>query len=270
LRGDSDFTQTHKLDAWDEQGDVRFIFGIDAMPNLIDIAETLGKTRWKRLTRPAKHEVQTQPRAKPENVKERIVQERGFENIRLKSEDVAEFAYSPVKCRKTYRLVVVRKNLSVERGEQRLFDDVRYFFCITNDRHTPADQIVFGANDRCHQENLIEQLKNGVKALRMPVDNLVSNHAYMVMAALAWTLKAWFALSLPETGRRREQHRVQKHQVLRMEFKCFANHFIRLPCQVIRSGRRLIYRLLSWNPWQEVFLRAVDAFCGGQRYAMRC
>jgi len=60
---------------------------------------------------------------------------------------------------------------------------------------------VFWANDRCNQENLIEQLKNGVRAMQMPVDNLLSNWAYMVMASLAWTLMAWFALSLPETGR---------------------------------------------------------------------
>ena len=32
---------------------------------------------------------------------------------------------------------------------------LRYFFYITNDRTTPADQIVFQANDRCDQENLI-------------------------------------------------------------------------------------------------------------------
>ena len=82
-----------------------------------------------------------------------------------------------------------------------LFDDIRYFFYITNDRTTPADEIVFLANDRCNQENLIEQLKNGVQALRMPVDNLVSNWAYMVMAVVAWTLKAGLRCCLPEGGR---------------------------------------------------------------------
>ncbi len=270
FRGDSDFTQTSELDHWDEAGDIRFIFGIDAMANLIDIAENLGKTRWKRLKRPAKYQVKTAPRAKPENVKEQIVFERAFENIRLQSEDVAEFDYSPVKCKKTYRIVVVRKNLSKEKGEWVLRDDVRYFFYITNDQFSPADTIVFEANDRCNQENLIEQLKNGVKALRMPVDNLVSNHAYMVMASLAWTLKAWFALSLPETGRWGKKYRVQKHQVLRMEFKRFVNGFIRVPCQIIRSGRKIIYRLLSWNPWQEVLLRGIEALRRRQFRPMRC
>ena len=47
------------------------------------------------------------------------------------------------------------------------------------------------------QENLIEQLKNGVQAMRNPLDNLHSNWAYMVMCSLAWTLKAWMGLCLP-------------------------------------------------------------------------
>ena len=270
FRGDTDFTQTSELDRWDDAGDIRFIFGIDAMANLKQIAENLGKTRWKRLERPAKYEVKTEQRLKRDNVKEQIVIKREFENIRLKSEDVAEFSYRPTKCRKTYRIVVVRKNLSKEKGEEVLFDDVRYFFYLTNDRLSPAGKIVFEANDRCNQENLIEQLKNGVKAMRMPVDNLTSNHAYMVMASLAWTMKAWFALSLPEVGRWGEKHRTQKQQVLRMEFKGFVNSFVRVPCQIIRSGRKIIYRLLSWNRWQEVLLRGFDVLKRGQYQPMRC
>jgi hypothetical protein len=259
LRGDNDFSQTGELDRWDADPRVRFIFGIDAMPNLVDKAENLPENAWKPLDRPAKYTVKTEPRTKPENVKERIVRERGFENIKLKSEQVAEFEYQPGKCKKSYRIVVVRKNLSVEKGERVLFDDVRYFFYITNDRVLPCEEIVFLANDRCNQENLIEQLKNGVRAFEIPVDNLVSNWAYMVMASLAWGLKAWFALRLPETGRWAEKHREQKRSVLKMEFKGFLNAFLRLPCQIVRTGRRIVYRLLSWNPWLEVFLRGVDA-----------
>ena len=269
-RGDTDFTQTSDLDRWDEAGDIRFIFGIDAMANLKTIAENLGKTRWNRLERPAKHEVKTEPRLRPDNVKEQIVVAREFANIRLKSEDVAEFDYAPTKCKRAYRIVVIRKNLSKDKGEKVLFDDVRYFFYITNDRLSSADKIVFEANDRCNQENLIAQLKNGVKAMRMPVDNLISNHAYMVMASLGWTMKAWFALSLPEAGRWSEKHRAQKQQVLRMGFKRFTNSFMRVPCQIIRSGRKIIYRLLSWNPWQEVLLRGLDVLKRGLYQPMRC
>jgi len=221
---------------------------------------------WKRLQRPAKYEVQTEERSRPENIKERVVVERGFRNLRLKSEEVAEFDYQPGACGRSYRVVVVRKNLSVEAGEQVLFDDLRYFFYLTNDDDTPAAELVLLANDRCNQENLIEQLKNGVHALRMPVGTLVSNGAYMVMASLAWTLKAWFALLLPETGRWGAQYRAEKQQVLRMEFRTFQQAFIAMPCQIVRAGRRIVYRLLAWNPWQRVFLRGVEAL----RLPLRC
>jgi len=257
LRGDTDFTQTSELDRWDADG-VEFIFGIDAMPNLVEHAENLPKSAWKPLDRPTKYKVKTHKRRRPENIKEQIVHQREFENIRLAGEDVAEFSYRPGQCKKLYRLVVVRKNLSVEKGEQVLFDDVRYFFYIMNDYGTPVEEIVFLANDRCNQEKLIEQLKNGAKALEVPVDNLLSNWAYMVMASLAWTLKAWFALSLPETGRWKDKHKAEKQSVLKMEFKRFCNAFMHVPCQIVRQAGRIVYRLLAWNPWQHVFLRAVD------------
>ena len=63
-----------------------------------------------------------------------------------------------------------------------------------------AAEVVFFANDRCDQENVIEQLKNGVNALRMPSDDLLSNWAYMVIAALAWNLKSWYGLLVPDPG----------------------------------------------------------------------
>lgn len=256
FRGDTDFSQTQHLDGWNAQG-VRFVFGIDARPNLVDAADALPKRVWERLQRPAKYEIATEVRRRPENVKDIKVIEREFENIRLRSEDVAEFAYSPTACTKTYRIVVVRKNLSIEKGAQCLFDDIRYFFYITNDPKTPAPEIVLEANARCNQENLIAQLQ-GVHATRMPVDTLLSNWAYMVMASLAWTLKAWFALLLPERGRWREKYRQEKQEVLRMEFRTFLNAFMRVPAQVVRTGRRIVFRLLAWNRWQHVFLRGAE------------
>ena len=74
-------------------------------------------------------------------------------------------------------MVVVRKNLSVEKGERLLFDDVRYYFYITNEWVPEREEIVFKANDRCNQENLLAQLGSGARALRAPVDNLISNWA---------------------------------------------------------------------------------------------
>lgn len=136
-----------------------------------------------------------------------------------------------------------------------------YFIYITNRRKAPIAEIVFSANDRCHQENLHSQLKTGVRSLRAPLDTLLSNWAYMVITALAWNLKAWWALLLPaEPGRWAAKRREEQRTVLRMEFKSFVNAFMRmrLPCQIVRTGRRIVYRMLAWNPWQHVFFRWLD------------
>jgi len=260
LRGDSDFSQTAHLDRWSDDPRVYFVFGYDATPKMKACAEHLPARAWRPLSRPLRYQVQTEPRRRPENIKEAIVVAREFDNIRLRCEEVAEFNYRPTACRKEYRMIVVRKNLSVEKGERVLFDRVRYFFYLTNDWVAEPEEIVWSANDRCHQENVLAQLHNGVRALKAPVDNLESNWAYMVMTALAWNLKAWWALLLPERpGRWQQRHREEKQWLLGLEFKTFVNAFIHLPCQIIRTGRKLVYRLLSWSPYQRVFFRLVTA-----------
>jgi len=258
LRGDTDFTQTKQLDAWDAEG-VTFLFGIDAMPNLKAIAEDRPASDWSELRRPPRYAAKGKSRARPERVRDRIVRERGFETLTRIREDVAVVAYRPTACQESYRLVIVRQTIQVEKGQTRLFDEIRYRFYLTNDRKETGRDLVFKANGRCDQENLIAQLKGGAHALRAAVDNLVSNWAYMVMTALAWNLKAWFALSVPEHPRHKEVHREQKRGLLRMEFKRFVNTIILMPCQIVRGGRRVLYRLLSWNEWQGVFLRVVHA-----------
>ena len=262
MRGDTDFTQTKHLDRWDDAEDVRFIFGFDAHPKLVALAQDLAEDAYSYLERRPKYQIKTVPRQQPERVKAGIVQARGYETIHTMEEWVAEFDYRPVACKKSYRLIVVRKRLEVEKGQLVLLERYRYFFYITNDRTTPADEIVFLANGRCNQENLIAQLKGGVKALTTPVDNLVSNWAYMVMASLAWSLKAWSALLVPVTPRHADKHKAEKRTLLRMEFATYCAAFIQMPCQIVRGGRRLIYRFLSWNPWQAVFLRLVERLHG--------
>ena len=187
-----------------------------------------------------------------------MVEAREFEDIRLVKEHVAEFPYRPVACKKTYRVVVVWKDLDVYRGQQKLFDTERCFFTITNDTQRSVEAIVFEANARCNQENLLAQLKSDVRSLTAPVDNLLSNWAYMVMGSLAWSLKAWSALWLPEDGRWQERHREEKRKLLRMDFRTFRRAIIEVPAQILATGRKIACRLLSWNPWQHVFFRLVD------------
>ena len=249
LRGDTDFSLTVNFDRWTEGG-VNFVFGYDACKNLVERADSLPNSEWRPLVRP-KRAVKTRERETRENVKERIVRENGYENIRLRSEDVAEFAYRPAKCRKTYRMIVVRKNLTRERGEIALLDEIRYFFYVTNDSRMTPEEVVGHANARCDQENLIEQLKSGVNALRVPVYDLVSNWAYMAIASLAWTLKAWMGLVQPREA--------DRDDLLRMEFKRFLNCVMRIPCQVVRTARRVLVRILGYTGRVRLLFETVAA-----------
>ncbi len=243
IRGDTDFTHTEQLDRWHDAGR-KFILGMDAHPKVVMLAEALEKQAWRPLERLAKYEILTEPRPKAFRYKEQVVVERQFKNNKLVGEDWAELDYQPLKCGRKYRLIILRKNLSVQKGEKVLFDEVRYFFYITN-RKDKAEKIIALANGRCDQENVIEQLKNGVNAMRMPVNDLVSNWAYMVMASLAWNLKAWYGLLVPNRERGLE--------LVRMEFRRFLNAVILLPCQVVRTARRVIYRILGYNSWLKDF-----------------
>jgi hypothetical protein len=273
LRGDTDFSQTAHLDRWHEQGDVTFVFGYDCHPSLHLAADDLPDSAWKPLARPPKYRVQTKPRTKPPRVKQQLVEERGFKDLRLVDEWVAEFDYRPHACRHTYRMVVVRKNLAVSEPRQgRFFEDYRYFFYITNQTEPTAEAIVFTANDRCDQENLLAQL-NACRALHAPVNDLVANGAYMLMTSLAWNLKAWLALWLPaEPGRWQARHQQQKQSLLTCEFRTFVNRLVRVPCQVLKTGRQLGLRLMAWNDWQPVFFRLAEALTPPRRIAhpLRC
>jgi hypothetical protein len=258
LRGDTDFTMSRHLDRWDDDG-IRFVLGYDANPTFVDRAENVHPNDYEELVREAAR-VFSSTRAKKPRIKEEIVKERGYLNKRLVSEDTAEFDHMPSKAKKPYRIVVLRKYIVEERGQLTLSEDFRYFFYVTNDRTLTQADVIAESNARCNQENLIEQLKNGVRALHAPANTLNANWAYMVIASLAWTLKAWTGLLLPVSPRRHEAHDAQRKAIVRMDFRSFVQRFIMIPAQIIRSGRRTIYRLLAWRPDLPIFFRLLDAF----------
>ena len=240
LRGDTDFSLTRHFDRWAERVD--FIFGMDASPTLRTCAEALDEACWQRLERGPKYETLTDRTRErfQNNERERIVRERKYVNLELNYEDVAEFSYQPGKCGRPYRVVALRKNISKLKGEQVLFDEIRYFFYITTRTDLSAADVVRCAHERCDQENVIEQLKNGIKALRVPLYDLVSNWAYMVMATLAWNIKSWFAMMM--------HLKRDRIAYIRMEFRRFLHSIILIPCRVVRRARSITIRLLGYQP----------------------
>jgi Transposase DDE domain group 1 len=240
VRGDTDFALTAHFDKWAERVD--FVLGTDNIAALRTRAEALPATAWKRLHRPAAYQTKTGTRrARRHNRKQQVIAERGYLNLRLDHEDVAEFTYRPGKCRRSYRVVVVCKNISRMKGEQALIDEIRYFFYFTTypaESH-PAARIVELANQRCDQENILGQLKSGINALHAPVDDLHSNWAYMLIAAQAWNIKSWHAMMM---------HRQDdRHAFIRMEFKRFLDTVIRIPATVAARARGIVVRLATYT-----------------------
>lgn len=130
---------------------------------------------------------------------------------------------------------------------------------MTNDRNLSTRDVIREANNRCGQENLLDELKNGIRALHAPVNTLDANWAYMVIASLAWSIKAWFALLLPVSPRWRERHEADRVRVLRMDFRTFLQRLILIPVQILHTGRRLVFRLLAWRPDLPILFRLLDA-----------
>jgi hypothetical protein len=243
LRGDTDFALTKHFDRWAEQVD--FLFGTDNIDALRKQAEVLEETRWEPLERDAKYETLTTRHRFQENEKARIVKEREFVSLKLGFEDVSEFWYRPGKCRRAYRVIALRKNISKTKGDLVLLPEIRFFFYITTRTDLTPAEVVACANERCDQENVIEQLKNGVNALCVPMYDLVSNWAYMVVATLAWNIKSWFAMMM--------HLKADRLTYIRMEFRRFSNSIILIPARVIRRARSIIIRLIGYQPTLDRF-----------------
>jgi hypothetical protein len=239
VRGDTDFSLTEHLDRWAARVD--FVFGMDNNAALRRAAEALDESAWTRLHRPPAYQPRTgQRRARRDNRKRQIVKQREYLNLELNHEDVAEFTYRPGKCKRSYRVIALRKNISRSRGENVLFDEIRYFFYITTYTDTTPAQIVALANQRCDQENVIGQLKSGIAALRVPLYDLISNWAYMACAALAWNIKAWFALMMHRGS--------DRHDYIRMEFRRFFHNVVLIPATILRRARGITVRLVGYTP----------------------
>jgi hypothetical protein len=239
VRGDTDFSLTEHLDRWAERVD--FVFGMDNNPALRRAAEALDPQAWTRLHRPPAYQPRTgKRRTRRANRKRQIVTEREYLNLELNHEDVAVFTYQPRKCQRGYQVVALRKNISRSRGENVLIDEIRYFFYITTYTDKTPTQIVELANERCDQENVIGQLKSGIGALRVPLYDLLSNWAYMLIAAQAWNIKAWFAMMM--------HRKTDRQDYIRMEFRRFFHSVVLTPAMIIRRARGITVRLVGYTP----------------------
>ena len=266
LRGDTDFSQLRHLDRWHEQGGR----AVRLRPERHGAAARRGRrSAGARLetaeTAAEIHGEDEAARGRRERVKQQIVEQRGFKDIRLVDEWVAERPYRPPACQHTYRLIIVRKNLEVSEPrdqQRRLFDDYRYFFYITNDwdEHARGDRLLgqrplpAGEPARPAQGRRAVAGRSGRQPAQqrgLHADDLAGLEPQGLAGARGCR---------PRRAAGTSSTRPRSNNCSGLEFRTFVNHFLRVPAQIVKTGRQLVVRLLAWNSWQPVFFRLVDQF----------
>ena len=230
VRGDSAFAQQRIYDVCDRHG-LHFAIVSPCHKNLDGLADAIPDKCWKPFRAdPKKAAPKEKRRKRGTNQRRRRARKRGKRDLKLVKQWVAEIDYKPVRSDRTYRLIVRRQRIE-ESQQGMLFDLWRYRYVITNlPKSTPTDEVVRTAYRRCDQENVIEQLQNGIAAMRMPTGNFVANSAFLVCSRIAHNMKAWLAmLALPD-------------EVMRWEWKRFRKAFVFLAARVIKQGRQVIVR----------------------------
>jgi hypothetical protein len=246
-RGDTAFYEAGLITLSVKRG-AHFVVCVDTMANLIEIAQKLPPRAWKAMEwRPEEKAIpEEEQRQKRFRWREFKARQRGYKDIQSQEQEVAEFAYQPTHCDREYRMIVRRVKIRETQGQQVLFEGYRYYFQLTDiGRWTPEEVVRFGYG-RCDIENDIEQQENGIAAMKMPTGELQANAAYLLMAELAWNLRAWASLLLlPE-------------ETSTWEWKRFRHAFVYVGAKVIRQARQVVAKISGAHRYAEDLLRAVN------------
>ena len=234
VRGDSKFFNQKIFDVVEKHRQ-KFAVVAPAFQNLKDDAAALPEKAWKPF-RPRPHHrpcEESKRRQRRPNHRASRVEAHDKRDLKLEKQWVAEFDYMPKRSKKTYRVVVRRQKITERMVGGELFDLWRYRFAMTNIRDRSATEILHFTYKRCDQEKTIEQLQNGIAAMRMPTGGAMANAAFLTIARLANNLKPWIA-QLARLG-----------EVIRWSWKRFRHHFVYVAARVVHTGRRAVLRILG-------------------------
>ena len=183
-------------------------------------------------------------RRKKSNRRKKRARERGYKQLDLAKQEVAE-----TEGPDGTRLVVRRQLLDIEKGkhgQRELWHQYRFRYVVTN---LPADwsseEVIDETYKRCDQENIIAGLGTGIAAWRMPVAEKRGNEAWLEIARLAWNLGKWVA-----------QIALDK-EVPRWEWKRFRRAFVDIPVQIVHAGRQLVVRILGTHRFASQLMAAL-------------
>jgi hypothetical protein len=240
VRADSDFDRRDVREACEAEG-AWFAFVAREASNRLAWAEAIPESKWKPFRTRAHRDRQArrarldfEPRRKKRNRRRRRARQRGYTELQLARQWVAEIPWTPAGSEKVYRMIVRRQLIEQSEGQEHLFDFYRYRYVVTNlPASWSAEEVIDATYQRCDQENVIEQMGSGVALWRMPVAEFGGNAAWLEIGRLAWNLGKWIAqLALPP-------------EVARWEWKRYRQAFVCLAAEVIHRSRQ---RWLRFSP----------------------
>lgn len=239
VRGDSHFDQREIREACEQAG-VNFAF---VSPSWSDRPGKAARIKDWRPFRTRAQRARTERESKPDfdprwrkpNKKRMAVVARGYTNIDLARQWVAEIPHRPPGSDKTYRLIIRKQLLDIESGQagqRELWQRYRYRFVISDlPDDWSAEEVIDATYQRCDQENLIEQMGSSLAMWRLPVAEFDGNRAWLEIARLAWNLRKWIEqLALPK-------------EVRRWEWKRFRFAYVTVGAKVLHHARRVVVRL---------------------------
>ena len=251
VRADSDFDRADIRRVCEEEGSHFALVGRE-LANRPGIAQSIPEEEWRpfvtrtaRMREDRRKAPGLRPRGKRDNRRQARAAEKGWEELSLAAQWVAEVPYTYGDSPNTYRLVIRRQLIEHKRGQLTLFTEYRYRYVVTNlPRSWTAVDVIDATYRRCDQENVIEQLGSGIAAWRMPVAELAGNCAWLEIARLAWNLGKWVAqLALPA-------------EVVRWRWKRYRQAFVVVPAQVLRGAAQIWIRVSGSHRFVEEYLAA--------------
>ncbi len=241
VRGDAAFAEQEIFDLCYRR-EQYFAIVSPQQRNFEQLADSLPQSAWEPFCGQPATQQRRGIRKRGKDLRRQKARARGKRDLKLQRQWVAEIPYQPARSEEEYRLIIRRQRIE-EANQGQLFTIYRYRFALTNlPSSYTTEQVMRITYRRCDQENIIEQLQNGVSAMKMPTGSFTANSAFLVCSRLAFNLKSWLAmLALPL-------------EVMRWEWKRFRFSFVYLAARVIRSGRRTILRLADSHRYAPVVL----------------
>jgi hypothetical protein len=249
VRGDSDFDRQDLRDICKKYGAYVAIVG-RAHTGRPEIAKAIPEKAYRRYQPRAARATERRcrkpgyaARRRKPNLRRKRARQRDYKELRLVEQQIAEVPYQQPDCPYAYRLIVRRQLIENYKGQQHLFDEYRYRYVIT-DLPGPADDVIDETYQRCDQENMIQQLGEGLAAWRMPVAEFDGNSGWLEIARLAWNIAKWIALlALPE-------------ETIRWEWKRFRQAFVYVAAQGLRRSRQIALRISASHRWHRMLVAA--------------